>query len=455
MESGLFVGPEAKEVSMAQAKEIWVSKFGGTSLANARQIMKVKDIIFADARRKVVVVSAPGKEHKDDTKITDLLLNCHKLVEKGKPIDEPFSIIRRRILEIARALHVDEHRMTAELDAIFVRLPSEKTADYAGSRGEYLNGLMIAEHFGAAFIDAEDIVRLTKDGRVDEMTYEIAKRALASVDGRIVIPGFYGKGPDGKIKTFSRGGSDISGAIAARAIGADVYENWTDVSAIYIADPRVAKNAGPIAHITYREIRELATIGAIVFHEDAIAPVRTVGIPINVRNTNDPSAPGTMITANRDVSACHLVGVSGKKPYRKVAFDKFMLDRYPEVTASIHEAIAKRNLASDLVVDAFDTIVAYIPTEMDDTEAAALQTALASELEIDACTVSEQLVLIGIVGEGISLEPNLLQAVAAKLAKLEVPGEVVSGPLSVKLLLAVPVAAYAATLNALVDLIVS
>jgi aspartate kinase len=440
---------------MGSRKEIWVSKFGGTSLANARQIMKVKDIVFADERRKIVVVSAPGKEHKEDIKVTDLLLNCHTLVQKGKPIDEPFAIIRRRILEIAEALHVNAARMRRELDVMYDRLPRETSADYAGSRGEYLNALMIAEHFGATFIDAEDIVRLTKDGRVDEQTYGIARIALGSVEGRIVIPGFYGKGPDGKIKTFSRGGSDISGAIAARAVEADVYENWTDVSGIYIADPRVARNAGPVSHITYKEFRELATIGASVFHEDAIAPVRTVGIPINVKNTNDPDAPGTMITAEREVSRCHLVGVSGKKPYRKLVFDKFMLDRFPEVSASIHEAIAQKNLVSDLVVDAFDTIVAYIPTDMDDADAASLQASFAKDLDIDSCTISGQLVLLGIVGEGMALEQGLLARVSALLAKLGISGEVVGGPLPVKLLLAVPLQAYATVLNELVDLIVT
>lgn len=437
---------------MGDRKEIWVSKFGGTSLANARQIMKVKDIIFSDERRRIVVVSAPGKEHKDDTKITDLLLNCHKLVEQGKSIDEPFAIIRRRILEIAEALDVNVSRMSDELDTMYERLPVETTADYAGSRGEYLNALMIAEHFGAKFIDAEDIIRLTKDGRVDDQTYEIARIALGSVEGRIVIPGFYGKGPLGKIQTFSRGGSDISGAIASRAVQADRYENWTDVSGIYMADPRIAENAGPVARITYREIRELATIGASVFHEDAIAPVRSVGIPINVKNTNEPSAPGTMITADRDATVDHIVGVSAKSPYRKLVIEKFMLDRYPEVSAAIHETIAKKNLAYDVVVDAFDTIALYVYTAMDDAEVHQLCDFLLDTLDIDACHVSESLALIGIVGEGLSLEPDLLRRVTSTL---KTPFEVVSGTLPVKMLLAVPVSAYREVVSSLVDIIVT
>lgn len=438
---------------MAKNNGIWVSKFGGTSLANARQIAKVKDIVFADDRRKIVVVSAPGKEHKEDTKITDLLLNCHKLVEQGKSYDEPFAIIRKRINEIAKALGVTLD-MDKELDAIYARLAKEKTADFAGSRGEYLNALMISQYFEATFIDAEDIIRLTADGRVEEESYAIAEKALKAVDGRIVIPGFYGRGPKGGIQTFSRGGSDITGAIAARSIGADIYENWTDVSGIYIADPRVAEKAGPVSQITYREIRELATIGASVFHEDAIAPVRTVGIPINVKNTNDPTAAGTMITASRDASKDHLVGVSGKKPYRKLVVEKFMLDRYPETATAVHDMIARKNLVCDVVVDAFDTMVMYLASDMDDLTAQQLVADITAKVDVDVCDISDPLVLIGVVGEGMDLEPQLMQRVTSAVSALDVSLTVVSASLPIKRLFAVPLDAYAPVLNAIVDLIV-
>lgn len=439
---------------MAKANGIWVSKFGGTSLANASQIAKVKDIVFADDRRKLVVVSAPGKEHKEDTKVTDLLLTCHKLVEQGNSYDEPFSIIRRRINEIAAALGVGLD-MDKELDTIYTRLAKEKTADFAGSRGEYLNALMISEFFGATFIDAEQIIRLTEDGRVDDETYPIAEKALKGIEGRIVVPGFYGRGPHGGIQTFSRGGSDITGAIAARAIGADIYENWTDVSGIYIADPRVAEKAGPVDKITYREIRELATIGASVFHEDAIAPVRKVGIPINVKNTNDPAAPGTMITSSRDSAKDHLVGVSGKKPYRRLVVEKFMLDRYPETAKTIHGIVAQEKLVCDVVVDAFDTIVMYLATDMDDKAADSLVKKITGKVDVDICEISEPMVLIGIVGEGMDLEPTLLERVSSKISALGIPLTIVSASLPIKRLFAVPLEAYAPVLNAIVDTIVS
>jgi len=438
---------------MAKVNEKWVSKFGGTSLANASQIEKVKKIVFADERRKVVVVSAPGKEHRDDTKITDLLLNCHALVAQGKSYEAPFAIIRRRILEIAKALGVGLD-MGSELDAIHDRLAEEKTADYAGSRGEYLNALMIAEYFKATFVDSEQIILLTEDGRVDDRTYSLAAETLKGIDGRIVIPGFYGKGPHGGIQTFSRGGSDITGAIAARAIAADIYENWTDVSGIYLADPRVARKAAPVEKITYREIRELATIGASVFHEDAIAPVRKVGIPINVKNTNDPSAPGTMITAERDASKDHLVGVSGKKPYRRLVVEKFMLDRYPEASRMIHGIVGKKNFVCDVVVDAFDTIVMYLYTDMDDAVAEALVAEITSTVDVDVCEISEKMVLIGVVGEGMDQEPDLLERISRTISALDIPLTVVSASLPIKRLFAVPLEAYASTLNAIVDTIV-
>lgn len=438
---------------MARTHEVWVSKFGGTSLANAQQITKVRDIVLADDRRKIVVVSAPGKEHKDDIKITDLLLNCHALVEQNKPIDEPFAIIRRRIMEIAQSLKVGA-QMVEELDAIYDRLPKETSADYAGSRGEYLNGLMIAEFFGATFVDAEKVISLTEDGRVDESTYERVTKAIEGISGRVVIPGFYGKGPNGSIKTFSRGGSDITGAIAARSVQADIYENWTDVSGIYIADPRVAEHAGPVEKITYREIRELATIGASVFHEDAIAPVRTVGIPINVKNTNDPEAPGTMITATRDASTSHLVGVSGKKPYRRLVVEKFMLDRYPETAQSLHDLIAKRKLVCDVVVDAFDTIVMYLATALNDSEAQELVDAIGKTIDVDICEISDPLVLIGIVGEGMDREQKLIERVSKAVSALDIPLSIVSASLPIKRLFAVPLDAYAPALNAIVDVIV-
>jgi aspartate kinase len=435
---------------MNKNSETWVCKFGGTSLANAQQIMKVKDIIFADERRKVTVVSAPGKEHKEDTKITDLLYTCHKLASENKSIDEPFSIIRKRFLEIARTLNVGQ-TISQELDVVYDRIPKEKTPDYAASRGEYLNALMIAEYLDAEFVDAEQIIFLTGDGRVDDCSYDKAAERLGDSGKRYIIPGFFGSGPDGQVKTFSRGGSDITGAIAARAVSADKYENWTDVSGLYMADPRIAQHAKPVPEITYREIRELSSIGASVFHEDAIAPVRKAGIPINIKNTNDTSAPGTMITPDRDASKLKIVGVSGKKPYRKLSVERFMLDRYPETTKQLRAVLDEMKLTADVVVDAFDSMVLYLAADINDDDAQKLKDEIIKRAEPDVCEVSQPMVLLGIVGEGIEELPRLVEDVTAALREKSVYPAVIAGNTPVKMLLAVALEDYQTALNTLVD----
>ncbi|MGM0431158.1 MAG: aspartate kinase [Spirochaetota bacterium] len=437
---------------MKRENELWVCKFGGTSLANARQIMKVRDIVLSDERRKVVIVSAPGKEHPEDTKITDLLYRCHELASRGGDYEDTFAIIKKRFLDIAEALGVGS-RIEQELDTVYSRLPKEKTPDFAASRGEYLNALMFAEYLGAEFVDTENVIILTDDGRVDDSSYEQVAGKLSDPQRMYVIPGFFGSNRQGVVKTFSRGGSDITGAIAARAVGADMYENWTDVSGIYMADPRIADEAGPVAEITYREIRELASIGANVFHEDAIAPVRRAGVPITIKNTNDPQASGTLITPERDAAKQQIVGVSGKKPYRKLVMEKFMLDRYPEVPGKLRSILQQHNVTADVVVDAFDAMVFYLAAEMAEPTAQRLKEQIVNELEADVCDVSKPLALVGIVGEGIAELPRLLEEVVGALRKKSIYPAVIAGNTPVKMLLAVEVAAYNETVKTLVSLV--
>lgn len=291
-------------------EKAWVCKFGGTSLANASQIKKVKEIIEGDKRRRFVVVSAPGKEDSKDTKITDLLLECHALVERGESFDLPFSKIRGRFLKIGEALGT-RRDLKRELDAIYGELPHHTTQDYAASRGEYLNALLLSEYFGGEFIDAAEVIRLTNTGKIDESSYRLLGERVTNSNSLFVIPGFYGLDEEGAIKTFSRGGSDITGAIVARAVDAELYENWSDVSGIYLADPRIAPEAPVVPHLTYHELALLAQLGASVFHRDAVAPVVAPAIPIRVKNTNDIRACGTLITAERGESGQPLVGISG------------------------------------------------------------------------------------------------------------------------------------------------
>ncbi|MDD3366194.1 MAG: aspartate kinase [Sphaerochaetaceae bacterium] len=437
---------------MENKKAIWVSKFGGTSLANAQQIKKVKEIIFADERRNIVVVSAPGKEDPTDTKITDLLLQCHALASQGKSFDEPFANISKRFLTIAAELQVGQ-QIKEELKTIYKRLFQEKSADYAASRGEYLNALIISEYFGAEFVDAKEIIRLTSAGRVDELSYDLTAKRLTKCTGRIVIPGFYGTNTNGTIQTFSRGGSDITGAIVARAVQAELYENWTDVSGIYLADPRIVPDAKPVAQITYREIRELSCIGANVLHEDAIGPVRSAQIPIHIKNTNDSTAPGTIIRATRDSNLQHIVGVSGKKGYRKLSIEKFMLATYPALKEQLQQILHKKKIRFDLVVDAFDAMTIYLSTEIEEEQAQALAQELQLVLDLDNCQMSEPLVLIGLVGEGLGREEHLAERINQALGTQKRYFSLLAGVFDLKMVMTVPVKAYESTLQAIVEVV--
>ena len=274
-----------------------VTKFGGSSLADAGQFRKVKDILLLDEARQYVIPSAPGRRFKDDDKVTDLLYRCHKQKSAGEDYQDTFDLIAARYMDIAEelGLHVD---LGAALDEVNEKIDAGANADYCASRGEYLNGMLLADFMGWRFMDAAEAVKFTADGAFDAETTNTLMAEKLSDGVPTVVPGFYGSYPDGTIKTFSRGGSDITGAIVARAVEASVYENWTDVSGFLMADPRIVPHPREISSITYKELRELSYMGASVLHEDAMFPVHKAGIPTNIRNTNDPSHPGTIISLN-------------------------------------------------------------------------------------------------------------------------------------------------------------
>ena len=303
-----------------------VTKFGGSSLADAGQFQKVKNILLADERRRFVVPSAPGKREEDDEKVTDMLYACHDRAALGENVEAVFDRLRGRYLGISQALGLSLD-MNAELDNGFFALQNGQTRDFAASRGEFLSGMMLANYLGWEFIDAAEVICFDNQGVFDqERTQELLSRRLAGVE-RAVIPGFYGSLPNGKVKTFSRGGSDISGAIVARAAGAELYENWTDVPGFLMADPRIVKRPKEISVITYRERRELAYMGATVLHDEAIFPVRAAGIPINIRNANDPSAPGTMILrADESHVRGAITAIAGRKGFTAIAIEKNMMN---------------------------------------------------------------------------------------------------------------------------------
>ncbi len=299
-----------------------VVKFGGSSLADANQFRKVADIIRADKERRFVVPSAPGKRFSDDVKVTDMLYKCYDAVVEGKNAYNQFAPIAERFDSIISDLGLTIS-LNDEYETIIENFKKKAGRDYAASRGEYLNGIILANYLGFEFVDAAKVIFFRPDGKFDDTLSDTCLASVLHDMPNAVIPGFYGANPDGSVRTFSRGGSDVTGSIVAKAIKADMYENWTDVSGFLVADPRIVENPEVIRTITYKELRELSYMGAGVLHEAAIFPVRSAGIPINIRNTNDPSANGTMIVADEKNAPEHIItGIAGKKHFSVISIEK-------------------------------------------------------------------------------------------------------------------------------------
>ncbi len=378
-----------------------VCKFGGTSVASASQIRKVESIVRADDRRRLVVPSAPGKRVPADKKITDLLYTCHQLADQGLSFAEPWQIIRERYLEIARDLGVPTAPLDIELTGIEKAIGDGATRDFVASRGEYLSGLVVADYLGARFVDPADGIRLRADGLLDPASYDLLG-ALLQGDGLFVVPGFYGRGADGQIRTFSRGGSDITGAVVARAAGAAVYENWTDVSGMLMTDPRIVPGARTIREITYREQRELSYMGAAVFHEEAIFPVRQANIPINIRNTNAPDDDGTLILPARDASETPIVGIAGRPGFSMVFIEKDLMNKERGFGRKMLEIIESHGISFEHAPTSIDSMgVIFHDSELGD-KADALLRDIRATLQPDRLALIRGLALIATVGEGMA-----------------------------------------------------
>lgn len=396
---------------------MFVCKFGGSSLADSAQIKKVKAIVENSSERSIVVVSAPGKRNRDDIKITDLLYTCEQAASKGESIDSLFSGIEDRFNGICSGLGIDPGDLTGELEEIKKNIAAGYGSDYAASRGEYLSAKVLSTYFNMVFIDAQEVIRLTADGRVDVQSYELLKDRLAE-GKRYILPGFYGADPEGKVRTFSRGGSDITGAIAARAAGAEMYENWTDVSGLLMADPRIFDNPPGIREITYREIRELAVLGANVFHEEAIAPVKDAGVPINIRNTNDPDAAGTVILESRNPENIPVAGISGKNGYLPVYVEKFMLGRYPDFSSGILNTLGSAGLSADFIFYGNDSIT-FLVKRTGDIDGSRIKEIL-SGISCDRIEVEPPAAVFGVVGEGLGSRTGIGAAVFTALAEKKI-----------------------------------
>ena len=380
-------------------------KFGGSSLASAEQFRKVRDIIFADKDRRYVVPSAPGKRFSDDIKITDMLYQCYNLAKEPSTKEEfetCYNSICARFLGIIADLGLD-FDISGELSYIKNAILGRAGRDFAASRGEYLSGLILAKFIGYDFIDAENVILFKENGTFDaEKTHEILSAELARHEYAI-IPGFYGMMPNGTVKTFSRGGSDITGSIVARAAGAVLYENWTDVSGFMMADPRIIKNPRAIETVTYRELRELSYMGATVLHEDAIFPVRIAGIPINIRNTMRPGDDGTMIVASApDYDTKHIItGVAGRRGFSVVTVEDDLMNSQIGYGRRMLEVFEENGIAFEHMPTGIDTMSVIVATADIEPIKDKIISSLNRTLKPDSVTVDDGLALVAVVGRGM------------------------------------------------------
>lgn len=379
-----------------------VLKFGGSSLADAGQFRRVADIVRAEESRRYVVPSAPGKRFSGDEKVTDLLYRCYEASSNGEPIEEIFQQIEDRYNSIIKelGLSLSLEKEFEKIRASILHLPGR---DYVASRGEYLSGIVLAAYLGYDFIDAAKVIFFCDNGMFDaEKTNRVLSEKLSRHE-RAVIPGFYGSMPNGTIKTFSRGGSDITGSIVARAASADIYENWTDVSGFLMADPRCVDNPRVIDVITYKELRELSYMGATVLHEDAIFPVRFAKIPINIKNTNEPTAPGTMIvdTPAENDKPSAITGIAGKNGFSIITIEKDMMSTEIGFGRRILEALEMHQISFEHLPSGIDTISIVVATSELEGKRELLLSDIRRSVSPDVLHIEDGLALLAVVGRGM------------------------------------------------------
>ena len=397
-----------------------VTKFGGSSMADAGQYKKIRDILLADPARRIVVVSAAGKRHSKDHKLTDLLYLCHAHTQYGVDCTSVFEMITSRYLEIREELGI-QLDLEPEFTELKARLDKKAVSqDELVSRGEYFSAKLMAAYLGFRFIDSANWVKFNFDGTVDqEATYDALQKQVP-LEGGAVIPGFYGVMPDGHIRTFSRGGSDITGALAAAALDADVYENWTDVSGILMADPRIVDDPQPIPEVTYDELRELSYSGAQVLHEDAIFPVREKNIPLNIRNTNAPGDDGTMIQENFEGDHDphrFITGITGKKDFTIISMTKRGMSNQVGVLHKVLGVLVRHGISVDYVPNGIDNVSVVLPTEAIAPHLYSILAEIEKEAEPDSLDVHDQIAVVAAVGRKMAFRPGISGKIFAALGE--------------------------------------
>ncbi len=397
-----------------------VVKFGGSSLASAEQFQKVGDIIRAEESRRYVVPSAPGKRFSADTKVTDMLYQCYERANLDQNFEKQLQAIQARYQEIIDGLQLDLS-LDAEFDLIRENFLKKAGEDYAASRGEYLNGIIMADYLGYTFVDAAEVILFKENGTYDDKkTNKLLSKRLADLENA-VIPGFYGSMPDGSIKTFSRGGSDLTGSIVAKAAKVDMYENWTDVSGFLIADPRIINNPKAIEAITYRELRELSYMGATVLHEDAIFPIRKEGIPINIKNTNAPEDPGTLIV---EATCRHpkytITGIAGKQGFASITIEKAMMNSEIGFCRKILQVFEDNGISIEHMPSGIDTMTVLVhQSEFEEKEQKVIAS-IHQAVQPDSIELESDLALIAIVGRGMKSKRGTSGRIFSALAHAHV-----------------------------------
>ena len=429
-----------------------VLKFGGSSLADAEHFRIVADIIKSDPSRRYVVASAPGKRTSGDAKVTDLLYKCYSLAANDEDISEVFDEIRARYNDIIAELGLDLN-LTEVFEKIKLSVLHSSGRDYVASRGEYLNAMILAKYIGYDFVDAKKVIFFNEDGSFNsEKTNDVMREYLSKYD-HAVIPGFYGSMPNGTIKTFSRGGSDITGSIVARAVSASMYENWTDVSGFLMADPRIVSDPKVIDVITYKELRELSYMGATVLHEDAIFPVRFSKIPINIRNTNRPDDKGTFIVPSTDeVSGYVITGIAGKTGFSTITIEKSMMKADLALGRKVLQVMEENNVAFEHAPAGIDTMTVVVSTKSLQLKRADVLSGICKNVDPENICVEENLALIAIVGRGMVKAKGTAARVFKALAEVSVNVRMIDqGSSELNIIVGVDSNDYTKALNAIYD----
>ena len=432
-----------------------VVKFGGSSLANAEQFQKVGDIIRSEESRRYVVPSAPGKRFSADTKVTDLLYACYDKAEEGVDFSDVLAEIKERFYEIIKGLNLDLS-LEEEFKQIEADFKAQAGKEYAASRGEFLNGKVMAAYLGYEFIDSATVIRFDKNGNFDaDKTDRLLSKRLQKCE-RAVIPGFYGGMEDGTVRTFSRGGSDVTGSLVAKAIHADIYENWTDVSGFLVTDPRIVENPAVIETITYRELRELSYMGATVLHEDAIFPVRKEGIPINIRNTNRPEDKGTFIVESTCRKPKYVItGIAGKKGFCSINIEKSMMNSEIGFGRKVLQVFEDQGISFEHVPSGIDTMTVYVHQDEFEEKEQQVIAGIHRAVQPDLVEMESDLALIAVVGRGMKSQRGTAGRVFAALAHAHVNVKMIDqGSSELNIIIGVENRDFEAAVKAIYDIFV-